>query len=111
MRKSQFEGEFDQILRMLQEHSYLQYSPSRRAEYEAKIKAVFVHFRNLVLDCAGIELPYEQAAAEDLARLRSASVGEAARTLSRTGARLAAAGQTEPAQTWVKAAAALRALR
>jgi hypothetical protein len=111
VRRREFEGEFDQILRMLREHAYLQYAPSRRLEYEARIAATFVHFRNLVLECAGIELPFDKEAAEDLSRLRGPSCSEAARTLARAGSRLVASGREDAAQPWVKAAAALRALR
>ncbi|OHE63262.1 MAG: hypothetical protein A2413_14430 [Treponema sp. RIFOXYC1_FULL_61_9] len=111
MTKAEFSGEFDQILRLMRDHAYLQYAPSSRAEYEKKIEAAFWHFRELVRSCAGIELGSDLEAAQEIARLRSPSSSDAARALARVGKRLAASGKTEDALPWVRASEALRALR
>ena len=111
MTKTEFAGEFEQILRFLREHAYLQYSSSTQAEYEKKTEAGFWHFRELVREGTGIELAADKAAAGEIARMRSPTVSNAARELSRAGRRLTAAGREEDARPWLLASEALRVLR
>ncbi|MCD1654982.1 hypothetical protein K7J14_09750 [Treponema zuelzerae] len=95
MNKRQFEGEVSQIVRMLSEHAYLQYSPASQKEYSQKIAAAWVHFQELMLRATHVLLPEDLEAAEDFSLVRKGTAHEVYRLLSRAAGRHGRKGEQE----------------
>lgn len=116
MGRREFAQEFGGILLLLREHSFLAYSKSGRAEYDAKVRTAVDHFAHLVFRMTGISVcPLHDLIPIESARQPSFEEGRRLALRSASAARRSAASAVGPererlaecAARWNEAAARL----